>query len=584
MFSKKIKIILLSFVLFCSLALTLQYIYKNCVIFYWVNPYTNTQGYKYIADSMKELNKAFEFARKSSEKEGYKYSYIFQNAYGSGFLHNNPIPNDLDYSIGIDLGEYEYDGKNAKEIAESVISKMDSFQDMFNIYINEFCNRDIYSTDTPFEKLSYTTYNHNKNVEQIFKYLPYALKGEDYVLYTNKTLPDGNLDIPFVMRANTILIQDYDPIMLMSDIVKYNTEMKTYLREISIIPEFFLTVKHDNKVSEIEIVPESFTGERLQLSRRFYAASTFSNLYSRKFLKQTNILHNDEDYLYYRMLSYKRHLQEISNIQIMKDRPIKMLKRIQQTADIISPMLDSKTKSEIDAVVFENMSNKNIQLLNDYHNICTNIMFISQYPKMHMKLIQNGKLNVMYNSLLEIIEDLKKNNEIDVKKINVLEKYAKEDIHSLLGAKNYNEVRALNEKVFIDNFKVINDTVNFAVYDIFKGKEKLLSHINLFNSIYTDCGFHKVYIYLLSTNNYGILKDDYTKNIKDFKQFAKDNKLADVNYKLLDKKDVPTYAAKYTVWARYNSTDEQNKNYEILKQKLLNDKTNFYIKRKIIFK
>lgn len=129
----------------------------------------------------------------------------------------------------------------------------------------------------------------------------------------------------------------------------------------------------------------------------------------------------------------------------------------------------------------------------------------------------------------------------------------------------------------------IQDTINKAVYARLQDKDKLNSFVQLFNKIYTDAGFHKVTLYWLDRNTMGVSNDSFTRNIKDLKQFAKSNNLADVNYKLLKPGEIPHVPVKYTVWTRYNPTEIEEANYQKLRQALLDDKKNFKIKRKFIF-
>ena len=57
-----------------------------------MNPYTETATFKYIAPTIKELNKYVDKAKELSAMDGYEYNIVYTNAYGSGFLRKNPIP------------------------------------------------------------------------------------------------------------------------------------------------------------------------------------------------------------------------------------------------------------------------------------------------------------------------------------------------------------------------------------------------------------------------------------------------------------------------------------------------------------
>ena len=95
--------------LFCILLIcTIVLVERHSLNFIYLNPYTNTSSFTYIGKVIKELDKAFDYAKYSANQDGLNIKYLFWNAYGSGFIKNNNIPNDLDFAIGIDLGEYKY--------------------------------------------------------------------------------------------------------------------------------------------------------------------------------------------------------------------------------------------------------------------------------------------------------------------------------------------------------------------------------------------------------------------------------------------------------------------------------------------
>lgn len=572
------KIIICAIVLLLGLFI----VFKRVVTFNWVNPYTYTGSYVKIAETIRGIDKGLNFARKYSVNDGLEYEYIFENAYGSGFLNNNLIPNDLDYSVGLNLGEYVFDGTNSKEIAQSVVEKMNSFQYLFNYYVNLTEDKKFYVDKSQLEILGETARQRKTNIKAISENLANAVSGKEYINHTMKTVDDGSeMDLPYVMRPYEILIENYEPIMLYSDVVSYNKTMPRYVRSISIIPEFFITIKHNDKDVLVEIVPESFLGERMQLARRFFASSTFTGNKSKKFLKNLSYINDDEKYLYYRMISYKRHLQEISNIQVMKDRPVKMLKRIMQTADIASPLLDKETMDDISQTVLKNMQNRDIQLLNEYSNICTNLLLIQEHPNLYLRLLRDGKIKTMYNVLLSTVKELEERGNVkDVEKLN---NFAQKTLNKLFLMEEPREVAIFKQVIFEHQYKEINDIINAEVYSLIEDKDKLDKYTVMFNKIYTDAGYHRVSLYWLDENTIGILKDDFTKNIKDLKKFAKDNNLADVNYKLVNASQVPKITVRYAVWARYNPTKLEQENFEKMNKAFLDDKKNFKIKTRYVF-
>lgn len=575
------KIIICSIVLLIGLFL----VFKRVVTFVWVNPYTYTGSYSQIAKVIRKIDKNLSFANKYSKNEGKGFEYIFENAYGSGFLNNNLIPNDLDYSVGLNLGEYVYDGTNSREIASSVVDKMNSFQYLFNYSVNSAEDKQVYIDKSQIEILGINTNYRKQYISAIANNLANALSGKDYISYTVKQVSETDeMEMPYVMRPYEILVEDYDPIMLYSDLVEYNTKSPRYVRSISIIPEFFMTVSQKDKPESarvIEIVPESFLGERMQLSRRFFASSTFTTLKSKKFLQNLSYLNDDDAYLEHRMVSFRRHLQEISNIEVMKDRPIKMLKRIMQTADIASPLLDKEVKADISNVILENMQNRDIQLLNEYSNICTTLLLIQGRPNLYLRLLRDGKIKQMHNVLLATVDEMQERG--NIKNVDVLKDFADKTLGKILLMEDAQDVVIFKKAVFEEKFKAVNDIINENAFALMQDKEKMDKYILMFNNLYTDAGYHKVALYWLDKNTIGVLKDDFTKDIKDLKDFARVNGLADVDYKFVTLSQVPRLTVKYGVWARYNPTKSEQENFDRMNKLFLADKKNFKVKLRYVF-
>ena len=582
---KNIKLYIILFVLI-SISAFYYFISNKEVTFLYLNPYTETKGFRDIAVTIKTLDKALDFTQNISKRDGYPFKYIFKNAYGSGFLKNNPIPNDLDFAVGVYLGEYVYDGSNADEIANSIVDKMDSFQYLFNSYINTLNDGSLYIDKTIFQVLNDTASVHRRNAKVISSSIPTVFAGRDYIRYTQKTMdgtPDGEkVELPYILKSNEILIEEYPPINLFSDSILYNSNMPRYMRTISIIPEFFVKIKSNDKNVTVEVVPEAFLGERLQLSRRFFASTVFVGINSAGYLNNLSYIKEDEDYLYYRMFSYRRHLQEISNLKLIKDRPVKMLKRIMQTADIISPVIDKQDYSEIADIVNQNLSDRDIQLLNEYSNICVNIYLIQESPQLFLRLLEEQKIRVMYDTMTKCLDELEMRAEISEGIIDNLRKFQVAQLQKMFLLQNSSEVIAFRDLLLAKNLDNIQRIINKTIFEKLHGKDKLNSYIDLFNKIYTDAGYHKVTLYWLDRNTMGVLNDSFTKNIKDFKQFAAENNLADTEYKLLKPGENPKTAVKYTVWTRYNSSYEEDINYQKLRKALLDDKKNFKLKRKFV--
>ena len=573
----------------CLLGISVLFLFyffsRNVLMYVYLNPYTEIKTFSYIAKTIKELDKAFKYAKFSSSREGYKYDYLYFNAYGSGFVKNNRIPNDLDFALGINLGEYNYSGINAYEISQNIVDKMNSFESGVIFYFNMFDKKRIYTTYTPLGLMGLHARQRADNIKNISEGLAETFLDKDYVKYTQKTLQDEesvfNVDVPYIMKSGEILIENRIPITLYSDLVRYNSIMPSYMREISIIPEFYVTINNSGRSKVIEIIPESFLGNRLQLSRRFFASNVFVHNKSVSFLKDISYINDKEKYLYYRQLSFKRHLQEMNNILIMEDRPVKLLKRLMQTADIISPVLPVETYNEISEFVYTNLNNHDIQLLNEYTNICGNIFNIMDSPSLFFTLLNNGELEIMYKNIQYTIASLERNGRMAPESIILLKDFQENVMAKIFDLTTRSELKTFREQAMIKYEKVYN-TASKTVLNCLNKPEKIKEFIDIFNQIYENAGFHRVSLYWLDNKTIGIVEDEFTKNIKDFSMFAKENELIDIEYKLIKPNNIPEMKMRYDVYARDNSTDQENEYYKLLQDKLLNDRKRFSIKKKMI--
>ncbi len=558
---------------------------KKFLTYIYLNPYTNTKSFAYISRTIKELDKGFKYAQFSSAREGVKFDYLYFNVYGSGFIKNNSIPNDLDYAVGVHLGEYNYDGKNSGEIAANIVDKMNSFETTLNFYFNIGQRTNIYTTFTPFGLMGFLSKQREESIENIAGSLATALLPNNYVRYTQKSLEDTKesikVDVPYIMKSHEILMENRKPIVVYSDLVRYNPVMPLYMREISIIPEYYVTIVHNGKKELVEIVPESFLGSRLQLSRRFFASTVFLHNKSSAFLKSVPYINNDEEYLYYRMLSYKRHLQEINNIIVMEDRPVKLFKRLMQTADMVYPAISEELYEEISDFVEVNLNNSDIKLINEYTNICGNLLNIMEYPSLFFELLHSGKLDIMYKTLELSVESMEHSANIDTKTVVKMKEYQEQELSKMFDIKNIKDLKSYREQTLV-KYADVNEQASKAVFKLVKEPEKIEKYLGIFNNIYIDSGFHKVSLYWLNNDTLGIVEDNFTRNIKDFKKFAKENDLIDVNYKLIKDTDIPDMKMRYDIFARYDPSVSQNEYYKRFQKRLIDDRKNFVMKRKFV--
>lgn len=585
-FMRKIIFVILGFITACLLFINI--LNQNVMMFVYSNPYTETSGFTYIAKTLKNIDKILSETKYSLSFEGKKIKYVYQNPYGSGFLKNNPIPNDLDYAVGVDLGTYNYDStkESANEIATELVDKINTFYFYFisNLYSSKFSK--FYATEAPFGILDLNAKRRDENIADIADNLDNIVSDKRYIKYTvisatNEIPMDINL--PYIMNSNEILLQDSKQFKLYTDTISYNDKMPHYMREFSIIPEFYVKIKNkDNKVKEFELVPEVFPGTRLQLSRRCFGSTVFYNLNSIGFLKNVDWLNNDDRYIYTRLLSFRRHLGEIESLQTLKKSPVKILKRIMQSAEMVKPVLKEEDYEMIVDFVKTNFENRDMQLLNENLNIYKNMHDIISNKELFNVLFHSDKLKKMLYSASEATMELKKRGNADKTTISELEKMNKyiEDNVINIEKFNINDFDTKKMDSLADNIEsVIVSEMNSLLYK----PETIKSIVDIYTKVYTDAGFHRVKFVWLGKNKIGIIEDDFTRKIKDFKKFAMENYLVeDVEYCLVSTKQLKRggHYISFVLWTKNNLSSDEKKGYDNLISKLLDDKKNFKTKLK----
>lgn len=581
----KKSIVFISFLLFIALFLA----YTRYTKFVYVNPQVNTGVFTQLSPSVRMVDKVIKNTLKECQKDYPDIKLVYQNAYGSGFLQQNGIPNDLDYAVNVNLGEFKYNGNNAKEVANDLYARMEKFQTEVYNYLENHPDKNLYTNKSTINEISSFARKDRANKKNIINSIGNVFNGKDYVFYSKKQMTENvTVDFPFIMKSNEILVEDLPPISLFSKKVRYNKKQKTFLREITIGMDYscILINEKTGEKKEVEIVPEAFNGQRLQLYRRFFVPSVFINEYSAEYLKDLPYMIDDEKYFANRIYDYGRMLQITKNLELEGDRPVKLLKRYMQCADIISPVLEKDVLDDINSTILENLNNENISLINDYSTIMDNILKILDSAQLYEITLKNHDIDRLLSIAESSTTQLHQNGLLIGADYNKIEDFNKKLSSSLYNINSRNDLYSKYDWFLNYRTKEIMPIETKIANKSIKNKNKLSAYMNIFENIYKDAGFHKVDLYWLEKNKLGVVKDDFTKTInpKDLHKVALENNLVDVNYVFINSKnDVNGYKVRYSVWIRYNPTAKQQNNYLNLREKLLKDKDNYLIKKKVVF-
>lgn len=544
------------------IVITLLIFKINDNTYLYVNPFTNTDVLPYISHTIKDMNKIVNRSMFPLKLKHPEMKVLYSKAYGSGFLKHNKTPNDFDYGIGIYLGKYEFDGKNSQDIATDINQKISDIYS--NIYSNlnktdkYFTNEDETSSLHTQKDFQYQTEILSEGLYRIFRDKPYLVQAENATILVK----DDEL-----VRTNTPLIKAY------TDTIQYYKNERTQtLKKVSISANFYADIKYNDRTKFATIIPEVVSGTVVRNTRTDFVPEIYTSN-SKNWLKYFIIRNDNHTYLTSLFTSFS----DLMFSAIEETSYIKKLKRIEQSMYNIYPILSDEIKNDITEIIDTNI-NEDLVLLNDFETLFRNLVVVGSHPKYFFAMKPTGILNSQFyttKNFLTEIENKKIFNKNDYNKINDICKAVVDDI---LQTDNINKLlwNTHNLTIYYTNFS--NIIANHMKQDI--NPDKIAKFNRTFSEIFTKSGFHKVDLYLIDENNIGIKSDDFTKMIKDFDKFAQQNDLPNVNYKLVQQKDMLNKNSIQTLWARFNSTSQEEKYYNEIKQKLIEDRKNYNIKRK----
>lgn len=272
---------------------------QNIIKYVYVSPQVNTKVLPHITKSIKPIEKNFDRIINACKKEHKDINYAYINYYGSGFLKENEIPNDLDISVGINLGTYNYNGENSEEIAKDLTSKIECFHLFMTTFFELDKNTKYVSLYDDFTILAELQKKKSNEINNIKDGIEKVLTNKVQVLHFNKKFKENDVNYTFILNKNEILANDMTPFFAYTKKLQYNEKMIDYPREITILPDFYVTIKNEktNEIKNIELIEESFLGERFQISRRFFVPIIFTRNNSLKYMKNLDYLTDDKKYI-----------------------------------------------------------------------------------------------------------------------------------------------------------------------------------------------------------------------------------------------------------------------------------------------
>lgn len=544
----------------------------------YVSPQVNYSTFKYIKSIIKPVDSSLDTVMSLCQKQFMDMNYLYKNYYGSGFIKNNPIPNDLDVAVGVDLGEFEYDEQNPYKTSKAIIDRISTYHLYSHIIFLR--SKKLFLMDkSSMAKMAELDSKKVSAMKNIAEGIEKTFNNDVQIAHSTKDYKGQNVSYTLVFKPNEIFVTDISPVFTYSNGIKYNKTMSNFPRELTIVPDFYARIKNakTGEIKSVDLIEESFLGERFQISRRFFVPQIFTGNQSLKYLKTLDFLNDDTKYLDTRMFNYFRYITEVQMYLDAPVEPVKLLKRLQQCADIIAPVLSKKQQEKISSDIYETLKKPDIQTTTDYLTIYKNLKFMTQNKFIMTKAEEFGYFEQWIVSANGCLEKLKKqeykNEVMDLLKIQneILAQFRDMNSEAKLAKLN----KYLDDKdmeVYINCAKIINKNID--------NTDKFIADFKILNEVFEKSGYKSIDLYWINKDLVYIAKNNYTKTLtqKDVEQLAKENNLPKANYRLSDKTKI-LGVKKETVYIRHKATDAENKYLKDVEAKLLQDKKNFNIKR-----
>ena len=544
-------IILILVSVLCSKYSTYAYIYRS--------PETNANVFKYIAKNTKELNKILYAASDMTNQNLFNTKILYTDGYGSVFLKKNITAGDLDYSIGLYLGEFNYDGTNSEKIAQDITKIVQLYKTNIANYIKHN-NLDYIPADGE------GIYSEQTNITNkiIAQSIERAITGKGYKIKINGTV--------FEMEPYTVLFPNYEQLKLYSNNI---AQLQKFLREISVCQSFYIDIV-DTRTGiskRITFDTEKLGGQRFSKKLRFFVPSAYTNLKSMKYVIKDNEFSNKEILFKTRLNNYFTHYTESelitgANYEIS---PLKVVKRTLQCTDILAPVLTKDNIKQIHSDTYAVLSSSTIANLNDYLVANNNLrIFATSMPEI-FKTNANNQIWAMEQILSNMIVD----PYLDYHDLKPLFEYQK-----IINA-NKNNISAVCEIMYENNpaphihklmLKNMPDYKKFIGYNKFMEKVLELG------------GLYRTKLYKDEEGHIFVLKNKYTGKIPatEFKKIDLMNGYETQQFDNTTKFDVVENIPEgVNYWFRYNPTKQEQIIWEEIRTRLEKDKKNFIPKIKV---
>ncbi len=327
-----------------------------------IHPATDEASFPYLDEAVRTLNDRLRDILTVSRARDYDFSYLFQGAYGSGFLRLNSVGNDLDYSLKIHLGELDITDRDAQAAADALLKRIEGF-------LNTYLDVMIYDRSP---ELVPTWFSYMKNGRlRSRKFYREHLAGsfndlwkdrDHYMIFESR----AGILVPSSVPAGTLTLWTHLMPSSHSNQIRYTADMFHGIRELSVGLSFYVDLVDKGRSSSGRSrtgVPvlclHPYSGRVIGLDRYFIFVAPAGDR-SREYV-EAQVRQDPEAWTTYR-ITIGGDLVDQVEVQLAMGFPLKALKRLHQAFDYLKPVFDDSFTTRIEEFLERRMNDPDVLL------------------------------------------------------------------------------------------------------------------------------------------------------------------------------------------------------------------------------
>lgn len=564
---KNLKPILLTILICLCVINGVLFIKNNNYITLYISPETNTSTYPYISKVSNKINKVLFEAAKNLRTNCPDAKIVYTNGFGSGFLKNNITSSDYDYSAGVYLGKYEYNGSNSQELANKILKNIYFYQ--ANIYsIAKSSGEGFYIEKPPLQKAS--------DAGLMAASIQKALKGTPYSMKLQNTV--------FLLKPDEIILPNYNVMRIYNKDISYYPEYRKILRELTANIDYYIDITdtQNGKTRHIALITCTANGQRpYQIEFRHFVPNIYTNISSFNYAKNITNNLDDDEYFNLILTNYFHHFKLLSygNSQL-SENPLKAVKRLLQCADILTPVLPKDSAEQIKTNSYNIIKSTTIALINDYYTANEILYKITETKSFYDELEKNKEVSGHIQNMESILNGMINDPEIQYGELKPLFEYQRDISHAKTN------ISAL-QNIIKNKYSDTNHYIEKLMFAKMPDNKKLGIHITYLNKVLEAAGIYNIKLYKNNNDHIYIFKDNFTAglNLKTINQLniinGDNTRIYDNNtkFEFMNPEDFygDTKQLSYG-WITNRQTTLQNTIYKDLREYIIKDKSRYHLR------